>query len=337
LPKPKKKTKRAQTSDTTREASPEDSGRPAVRPLWSGTITFGLVSIPVDLLSAVRARQTAMKLVDKEGHPLGRQYHCSKEGKKLSNDELIRGYEMDDGKMVEITDEEFESVAPEMSSDIDLRNFVPAEQIPPVYFQKPFFLAPAGKSAKAYNLLAATMARTGRVGIGSFVMRDHEYLVAIVSDNGVLRADTLRYADEIRTPDSIGLPKRAKPSEKLVNQFVKEIEELQRDALSMAELEDKDAEELQALVKEKQEKDQDVIHQSGLETDDAETAGETGQVIDFMEVLRKSLSKRAVVTNAESSAPISLAERRALKQGATRKPTAKKKSGQRKSRKRGGD
>ena len=172
-----------------------------VRSLWSGTITFGLVSIPVDLLSAVRPRQTAMKLVDKEGHPLGRQYHCSKEGKKLDADDLVRGYETDDGGMVVITDDEFEAAAPEMSGDIELRNFVPLEQIPPLYFQRPYFLSPSGRSAKAYHLLARTMEKAGRVGIGSFVMRGHEYLVAIISDNGVLRADTLRYADEIRTPE----------------------------------------------------------------------------------------------------------------------------------------
>ena len=183
-----------------------------VRSIWSGTITFGLVSIPVALMSAVRPRRTAMKLVDTSGHPLGRRYHCSKEGRKLTNDDLVRGYETDAGKMVVITDEEFESVAPEMSGDIELKNFVPLEQIPPIYFQRPYFLAPSGKSAKAYHLLAATMERTKRVGIGSFVMRGHEYLVAIVADNGVLRADTLRYEDEVRTPESIGLPNRSKPA-----------------------------------------------------------------------------------------------------------------------------
>ena len=123
----------------------------------------------------------------------------------------MRGYETDSGKMIVITDEEFESVAPEMSGDIELRNFVPLEQIPPIYFNRPYFLAPAGKSAKAYHLLTATMEKTKRVGIGSFVMRGHEYLVAIIADNGVLRADTLRYADEIRTPESIGLGKLVSP------------------------------------------------------------------------------------------------------------------------------
>ena len=95
------------------DASAQETGA-RVRPLWTGTITFGLVSIPVELVTAVRPRQTAMKLVDKSGHALGREYHCSKEGKKLDQDELVRGYETASGKMVVITDEEFESVAPEM-------------------------------------------------------------------------------------------------------------------------------------------------------------------------------------------------------------------------------
>jgi DNA end-binding protein Ku len=303
----------------------EETSGPRVRSFWSGTITFGLVSIPVDLLSAVRSRQTALKLIDAEGNALGRQYHCTKDGKKLDNEDLVRGYETEDGELVVITDEEFESVAPEMSPDINLRTFVPAVQIPPVYFEKPYFLAPAGKSAKAYNLLVATMQRTGRVGIGSFVMRAHEYLVAIVPDNGVLRADTLRYADEIRTPESIGLPKRTKALPKLVSKFINAMKELKRDELSMAELEDKEAVELQELVKKKQKDKDNVIHQPELETDDPDASEGGAQIIDLMAVLRRSLSKRAVVTNAESSPPISLAERRALKQAAAQ-PVVKKKT-----------
>ena len=307
-PKSKPKPKRKAKADIA-----EEQGGTRVRSFWSGTITFGLVSIPVDLLSAVQSRRTALKLIDTEGNALGRQYRCSKEGKKLDNDDLVRGYETDDGEMVVITNDEFASVAPEMSPDINLRNFVPADQIPPVYFEKPYFLAPAGKSAKAYHLLAATMERTGRVGIGSFVMRAHEYLVAIVPDNGVLRADTLRYADEIRSPESIGLPKRAKAPPKLVAQFMKEINELKRDELSMTELEDKEAEALQELAKKKKKDKDNVIHQPDLEPDDAEAAEGGAQIIDLMAVLRRSLSKRAVVTNAERSAPISLDERRAQK------------------------
>jgi DNA end-binding protein Ku len=294
---PKRKRSARKQNGGSQAAAVEEAGAP-VRSMWSGTITFGLVSIPVDLLSAVRPRQTAMKLVDKSGHALGREYHCSKENKELDNDELVRGYQTDEGKMVVITDEEFESVAPEMSGDIELRGFVPLEQIPPMYFQKPYFLAPSGKSAKAYNLLTATMEKTGRVGVGSFVMRGHEYLVAIVSDNGVLRADTLRYTDEIRTPESIGLPKVKKPTAAKVTQFGKAIDALKESKLDMAELADLDAQALRELAESKQKKDEDVIRQRGLEAADAEATEGSAQIIDLMEVLRKSLSKNAVVTRA---------------------------------------
>lgn len=322
----------------TRESNEERGAGPPVRSLWSGTITFGLVSIPVDLLTAVRPRQTAMKLVDESGHALGRRFFCSKEDKQLDQDDLVRGYETDDGRMVVITDQEFESVAPEMSGDIELRSFVPLDQIPPLYFQRPYFLAPRGRSAKAYHLLVATMERTGRVGVGSFVMRGHEYLVAIVPDHGVLRADTLRYADEIRTPRSIGLPKPGKVPATKVTQFAKAIERLTHAELDLTELEDEEAAALIELAEKKREKRDDVIREPGLEAEDAESGG--AKVIDLMEVLRKSLSRNAVVRTADGGPPISLAERRAqreAKSGGARKKSpgaAKTKAGRKRPRKR---
>jgi DNA end-binding protein Ku len=286
---------------------------PAARPIWSGTITFGLVSIPVDLLAAVRAKPTAMNLVDREGHPLGRQYYCSRDGKRLENQDLVRGYETEDGTMVVVTDKELESAAPEMSSDIRLKSFSPLDQIPPIYFQKSYYLAPSGKSATAYNLLAATMQRCERAGIGSFVMRGHEYLVAIVADHGVLRADTLRYADEIRSPASLGLPAREKPDPKLVNEFIKELADLKRDELSLMELEDQESAELQALVKESKRHKRNVIEHPSAEPEADPEGRQSAQIIDLTEALRRSLSKRAVVSNAEAGEPISLAARRSRK------------------------
>jgi DNA end-binding protein Ku len=160
-------------------------------------------------------------------------------------------------------------------------------------------------------LLAATMQRTGRVAIGSFVMRGHEYLVAIVPDNGVLRADTLRYADEIRTPESIGLPKRGKVAAAKVSAFSKAIESLTHKELKVSELADSEAQELQSLVQAKQ-KDRDaVVHPKGAEGAEDAEVGEGAKIIDLMEVLRKSLSKSAVVQPMGASEPINLAERRA--------------------------
>jgi DNA end-binding protein Ku len=207
----------------------------APRALWSGTITFGLVSIPVDLFPAVRGRRTSMKMVDAKGRPLGREYY-SEEDDNLTQDELVRGYATDDGEMVIVTDEELESIAPEMTRDIELRRFVPRDAIPPPYFNRPYFLAPSGRSQKAYQLLAQTMQRTGRAGIGTFVMRGHPYLVAILSEGSVLRAETLRFAAEIRSAQDLGLPKRTKPPKKDEKRFSEAIASLMRDELDMDEL-----------------------------------------------------------------------------------------------------
>ena len=287
---------------------PDSDRQPAApaRSFWSGTITFGLVNIPVDLFAAVRPRQTAMKMVDAKGKALGRQYYCPKDDKKLSNDDLVRGFETDDGKMVVVNDEELEAIAPDKTRDIDLRRFVPLEQIPPMYFQRSYFLAPSGKSNKAYHLLAETMERTQRVGIGSFVMRDHEYLVAILSEGGVLRAETLRFADELQTPEDVGLPKHKKAPRDRVAALSKEIAALTRDELDQHELSDQYAAAIEELVERKHKAGKDVVHVSGAEDEDAE--GGTSNVIDLMAVLRRSLSPKATVTTADRSAGAAVVE-----------------------------
>jgi DNA end-binding protein Ku len=209
--------------------------------------------------------------------------------------------------MVVITDEELEGIAPDKTRDIDLQRFVPADQIPPMYFQRPYFLAPSGKSNKAYHLLAETMERTRRAGIGSFVMRDHEYLVAIVSEGGVLRAETLRFADELHTPEDIGLPKRRKVPGNRVTAFSKQIAALTRDELDVHELSDQYAAAIEQLVERKQKQGKDIVHATGAEDEDAEPG--PSNVIDLVAVLRRSLSPKAAVRTADQSAEATPAER----------------------------
>ena len=279
----------------------DDDAAAPVRAFWSGTITFGLVSIPVDLFAAVRARSTSMKMVDAKGRPLGRQYYCPKHGRTLSSDEIVRGYEPEKGKTIAVTDEQLESIAPEMSRDIEVRQFVPFEQIPPTYYQRPYFLAPSGRSTKAYHLLARTMERTKRVGIGTFIMRAHEYLVAILSERGLLRAETLRFADELRTADDIGLPKPRKAPAKQVSAFSKAIAGLTREALDMDELSDRYSEAIQGLVQIKAKKREDVVDISAsADEDEEETAG---NVIDLVQLLRQRLSAKATITTADAEEP----------------------------------
>ena len=289
-----------------------------MRPFWSGTITFGLVSIPVDLLAAVVPRQKSMKLVDEEGHPLGRRYWCPKHEKVLDDDELVRGYETESGKMVVVTDEEFASAAPEKSRDIELKRFVSLDEIAPSFFDRPYFLAPDERAGKAYALLAQTMAKTGKAGIGSFVMRDHEYLVAIVSDRGMLRAEVLRYADELRTPEAVGLPEPTKADPARVRALAKEIDALARPAIDAAELADLEAETLRSFAEQKAKSGKGVISMAELEGDEDDAAA-SAQVIDLMQVLRESLgatvAKKAPARTA--AAPESTAKT-AAKKTATR-------------------
>lgn len=259
-----------------------------VRSFWSGTITFGLVSIPVELYAAARGRRTSMKLVDEQGHALGRRYVSTRTGRVLTPEELVRGFEHESGRTVIVTDEELESVAPERSRDIQLDRFVPVDRIPPSVFQRPYYLAPDERAGKAYALLAQTMERTGRAAIGEFVMREREYLVAIVAEGGVLRAETLRYGDEIRSAQDVGLPAAAAAPRARVQAFEKAIDALAEDALDWDELEDLEAEALRQVAGRKARERRDVIALEALEDDDAD--GEGGaEVIDLMQLLRRSL------------------------------------------------
>lgn len=267
---------------------PEKQAKAPVRAFWSGTITFGLVSIPVDLFAAVQSRRTTMKMADAKGHPLGREYYSDEHEEPLKQDELVRGYETEKGKMVVITDEDLESVAPEMTRDIELRVFVPKEDIPPPYFVRPYFLAPSGRSQKAYQLLARVMEKTGRVGVGTFVMRGKQHLVAVISDGIVLRAETLRFESELRSPKAIGLPKRGKTTAKETKQFADAIEELKRDQLDRDELSDRYAEAIEELVQEKVKKHKGVVRLTKAEAEavDEDTPDE-GKVVDLMKLLKQ--------------------------------------------------
>src|SRR5437899_1760539 len=201
-----------------------DGNARSARPFWSGTLTFGLVSVPVDLYPGNRTNRAPLRMLGPEGEPLSRRYYSEKSGRDLDDDEMIRGYEIEKERYVIVTDEELERLAPEQSRDVDLRRFVPLEDIPPLYFDRSYFLAPSEGSEKAYKLLAQTMEKEKLAGVATFVMRGKQYLVAIFPENEILRAETMRFADEIRSPKEIGLPKDKKVPAATVKKFEKLIE-----------------------------------------------------------------------------------------------------------------
>lgn len=224
-----------------------------------------------------------------DGVPLSRKYYAEKTERDLDADEVIRGYEIKPGKYVPISDEELERLAPEKTRDIDIKLFVPAESIPPVHFDRGYFLVPAANSEKAYKLLAETLEKEGKAGIATFVMRGKEYLVAIFSEHGILRAETMRFADELRSPEDVGLPKKAKVSTATVKKLEKLISSRSKKQLSTKKLKDDQTERLLKLVKKKSSKKKNVVEVESGE----EQAREPGKVIDLMAVLKKSLAGKS--------------------------------------------
>ncbi|CAN5886323.1 Ku protein [soil metagenome] len=258
------------------------------RAFWSGTITFGLVSIPVELYPANRSQRVSLRMVSPDGTPLARRYFCPKEGRELDWDEIVRGYEVEKDTWVVVTDDELDKLAPEKTRDIDLRRFVEADALDPIHFERAYYLAPGGNSTKAYRLLAATMEITGRAGIATFVMRGREYLIAILAENGILRAETLRFAEEVRTPEEVGLPAPKKPKPAAVKKIEQSVRALSRTALDEEELADLGSQRLLELARRKEKSGVDVVAAP------AGTSQESGAgVIDLMEVLKRSLRGKA--------------------------------------------
>jgi DNA end-binding protein Ku len=246
-------------------------------------LTFGLVSVPVSLFPAARGGRSSLRMLGPDGQPLSRRYYAEKSGKDLDADEVIRGFEIDKNKFVTITDEELERLEPEKTRDINLTQFVPADSIPPLYFERGYFLTPAAGSQKAYKLLAETMDQNGLAGIATFVMRGKEYLVAIFSEQGILRAETMRFSDEVRSPEDVGLPKKKAAPAATVKKFEKLISSKSKKQFTPTKLADKQTDELLKLVKKKEKQRGNVVRvEPEADTDN--------KVIDLVQVLKKSLA-----------------------------------------------
>jgi DNA end-binding protein Ku len=289
----------------------------AGRPIWTGTVTFGLVSVPVNLLPANRPKRVSLRMVSEEGTPLERRYFTSRDDRALQWSDIVRGFEVEKGKFVVLTEEELERLAPEKTRDIDLRLFVEAETINPRYFERGYFLTPAGGSNKAYRLLARVMEETGHAGIATFVMRSKEYLTAIFAENGILRTETLRFADDLRDPESIGLPPPAKPKPAEVKRLLTQMRKLVKADVALSEMKDPSAERMLKLVKKKVRAGEDVVSAPAEESDSSD-------VIDLLEVLQRRLDAskggRAKPSAAKSSSRKTTRSARGAKRTRARKP-----------------
>jgi len=213
-----------QKSNHKKQRTPPKA-RSAGRPIWKGTINFGLVNIPVALYSAEADNSIDFDLLDKRDFSRVRYRRVNeKTGREVPWDEIVKGYEYKKGEYVALTDDDFLKANVEATQSIDIFDFVDAADISPIYFDKPYYLVPLKNGQRAYALLREVLRRTGKVGIARVVIRTRQHLAALLADGPVLILNLLRFSHELRDPSALDVP--AARSTQGSNQELKMAEQL---------------------------------------------------------------------------------------------------------------
>ena len=186
------------------------------RAIWSGAISFGLVNVPVQMFSAIAEHKLHFRLVhEKDESPIGYQKICKLEDKPVADDEVVKAFELEPGEFVFMDDEDFEAARVEGYKTIEITDFVPYEQIDPIYFARTYYLAPGEGGEKVYALLLRAMEDARLAGIAKYVMRDRQYLGALRVRDGVITLEQMYFADEIRPLDELEVPKASAAKQEL--------------------------------------------------------------------------------------------------------------------------
>lgn len=220
-----------------------------MRSIWTGTIGFGLVNIPVKLFSATDSSDLDLDMLDKNDHSNIRFKRVNeKTGKEVSYDNIVRAFNLD-GNYVILSDDDFKKASPEKTKMIEIAEFVDEKEIDSVYFDTPYYLEPQKSGVKAYALLRDALKKTGKAGVATFVLRTKESLALLKTSGNVLMLQKIRYSEEIRKPDDLELPKStSKPAE--IKMAINLIEQLSGE-FNIENYKDTYSEELMKLIKAK--------------------------------------------------------------------------------------
>ncbi len=273
------------------------------RPIWTGTLSFGLVTVPVGLYSATEDHAVHFRQLERGTSDRVRNQRVNERtGKEVAYGDIVKGFELADGEYVVVEPEELERISPGQSKSIAIDGFVELGRIDPIFFDKTYYLGPRGKEyTHVYGLLHRALADTGRAGLATFVMRGKQYLAAVRPENDVLVLQTMHYADEVRDPhqEIDGLPAGAEePRERELAAARQLIEALSAD-WDPQEYHDTFTAQVRELIEAKLE---------GKEIVTAEPAPRSTNVVDLMEVLERSLQaaggkQEAAEPASEPSAP----------------------------------
>jgi DNA end-binding protein Ku len=249
--------------------------------IWSGTVSFSLVAIPVRLVRSVEPGRVSFHMLHtKDYSPLQRKMFCPEEGKIVPPEEIIRGFEIEPGKHVLLSDKELESVSPDRSRTIEIAEFIDIKEVDTIYYDHPYFLVPLKGGEKSYRLLAESMKRTNKAGLAKFVLDEREYLVLIMSRDGALAVSTLHYADEILSDNgAVAVSEVSREEENIVKKNITAM----MTSFAPEKFSNIRREKLQNIIDKKLKK-KDVVEAPELEEEDT-----TEGMADLMSALEKSM------------------------------------------------
>ena len=274
------------------------------RSIWNGSLSFGLVNVPVQLFSAVAAKDVHFhEFQAGSGARIKHKRVSERTGKEVEYSDIEKGYETSRGKYVMVTQEELESVEPGKSRTIDIEDFVELAEIDPIYFDKPYYVAPQKGAEKSYALLREAMTRSERVAIARFVMRTKQYLAAIRVADNVMVLETLYFADEIRDANDLNIPKRAKVPDRELRIADQLIDSLTTE-WKPARYEDTYRQRVLDLVRRKG---------KGQSIDVERPPQEDAKVVDLVEALQRSLDAAPAARRRARAATKKTAKRTAKK------------------------
>jgi len=255
------------------------------RPIWKGSISFGLVNIPIQLETAVREKTVSFHMLSKDGScRLRRKLYCPDTGKEFDYDDTARGIEVAKDEYVLVDDKEIENIKPEKGRSIEIEQFVKLEEIDPIYFDRVYFVTPSEGSAKAYRLLHEAMKESGRIGLARFVMRERQNVAAIrVMGEGIV-LHTMHYADEVLSlEDSLpGTLAKAKPPTKEL-QVARQLIDAMTHPLDFEQFKDDYRDQLEELIERKK------SGKKTVEVSDDHDDAPLPRTINLMDALKRSL------------------------------------------------
>jgi len=267
------------------------------RSLWRGNLRLALVSIPVELVSAVKTgARLAFHQVDAKSHKRIRYEKTAPGIGKVDAENIVKGFEISKGNYVLVSDADLDSVKLEAKRTIDLVQFVDQSEVDPIYFDKPYYVIADGKLAEeAYAVLRDALRATGKMGLGQFVMRGREYVAALKPCGQGLLLETLRFADEVRAAAPFFADAGDAPADPELLDLAKNLIKRKTKKFDAGQFHDHYTEALRQLIEAK------AKHQVPVDAQTAEPEGERGQVIDLVEALRRSVN--ANITPAPKAAP----------------------------------